>query len=138
MNNELFNSSHRNELEQIWIRWRSIPLKFCGIYMLFIIFFWIQNTFKTYPSLLVGLSFQIFLIQITKNFCITFHHSENSSSAWIQNTNKHSHKFEKSQVMWPGDISRKNFNFFFKFFVKFHIKMLLTSRVSLSKHKICY
>ena len=77
------------------IRQRLIQLKLHGIYMLFLIKFWIQNTFKTYSSLFVGLSFQIFLIQITKNFCFTFRHSENSSLAQNQNNNKRKKLTEK-------------------------------------------
>ena len=79
-------------------RRRLIQLKLHGIYMLFLIKFWIQNTFKTYSSLFVGLSFQIFLIQITKNFCFTFRHSENSSLAQNQNNNKRKKLTEKSQA----------------------------------------
>ena len=81
-------ASYLRWIPAIFTRRRLIQLKLHGIYMLFLIKFWIQNTFKTYSSLFVGLSFQIFLIQITKNFCFTFRHSENSSLCLWQRKSK--------------------------------------------------
>ena len=57
-------------------RWRLTYLIFHGIYMLFVDFFWSQNTFWLNSSLFVGLSFLIFLIRFTNNFWFLFCHLE--------------------------------------------------------------
>ena len=52
---------------QLFVRWRLSYLKLPGISILFVKFFWLWNTFWFFTSLVIGLSFFIFLNAVFQN-----------------------------------------------------------------------